>query len=135
MVAGIASRRDHEPRFVALCKRMTGEVKDRHAEAVPTEDLVDLGEGGVGPHDQLAQAPVLSLPQDRLELPGFLGQVAQVSPAFLLVGEGEEHDGAIVRHDLSSRLPISDTSLSYIFARRGKRLNYRLPARTYRSGH
>ena len=55
---------------------VTAEVEDRHAGDVPAEYLIDLGEGDIGPDLQLAQVPVLSPLQDRLQLPRLLGQVA-----------------------------------------------------------
>src|SRR5690348_13542775 len=69
---------------------VTAEVEDRHAGDMPADYLIDLGEGDIGPDLQLAQVPVLDSPQDRLQLPRFLRQVAQVAPTLLLVGEGEE---------------------------------------------
>ncbi len=78
---------------------MAGVVEDGDLVAVPGEDVEDLVEGGVGEQFEPAEAVALGILEDLLKPPEFLGQVPQITPALLLVGEGQDDDRQL-GHDL-----------------------------------
>ena len=71
---------------------MAGVMEDRDLVAVAGEDVEDLVEGRVGKQFQPAEPVALGLFEDLLKPPKLLGQVPQITPALLLVGEGQDDD-------------------------------------------
>ena len=71
---------------------MAGVVEDGDLVAVPGEDVEDLVEGGVGEQFEPAEAITLGILEDVLKPPEFLWQVPQITPALLLIGEGQDDD-------------------------------------------
>ena len=88
---------------------MAGVVEDGDLVAVPGEDVEDLVEGGVGEQFEPAEAVALGLLEDLLKPPQFLGQIPQITPALLLVGEGQDNDRQLGHRRSLSRAAYRST--------------------------